>query len=376
MELKTKTVEELELRKAEIANEVDDENADLDSLEEEAKAINEELEERKATETKKTEIRSAVAQGAGLVIEEVKTEEREVMTNAEVRKSTEYVNAYAEYIKTGDDRECRALLTENVEGTIPVPEYVEGRVRTAWERTGIMDIIRKTFMRGNLKIGFEISATGAVVHTEGGNAIEPENLVLGTVTLIPQSIKKLVQISDEALDLRGAEFLDYLYDELTYQIAKKAEEVMMGIITDAPTEPTSQSPSVAELTVTELGVGTVAQALGVLSPEASAPVIVTTRANWAAMKAAGYNAHYSVDVFEGLPVHFVSASALGDYAMVVGDFANGAIANFPNGADIDIKVDDRTDMAKDLVNILGRQFVALGIVADKAFAKVKVDTEA
>lgn len=370
MELKTMTVEELELRKTEIANEVDAEDADLDALEEEAKAINEELEERRATAVKKAEIRTAVANGAGLVIEEVKTEERREMTNAEIRKSAEYINAYANYIKTNDDSECRALLTENVTGTVPVPEYVEGRVRTAWERTGLMDIIRKTYIRGNVKIGFEVSATGAVVHTEGGAAVDPENLILGTVALIPQSIKKLVQISDEALDLSGTEFLDYIYDELAYQIAKKAEEVMIQLIVNAPTTATATSPSVAEITETALGVGTIAKALGQLSAEATNPVIVTTRANWSALKAASYNANFSVDPFEGLPVHFVGASAMGSAQLIVGDFETGALANFPNGAEIDIKIDDRTDMASDLVNILGRQYVALGIVADKCFVRV------
>ena len=189
MELKTMTVEELELRKSQIAEEVDAEDADLDALEEEANEINEELEERKSNEIKKAEIRSAVASGAGEVIDVVKTEEKSIMTNAEVRKSKEYMEAYARYIKSEDDRECRALLTENVNGTVPVPEYVEGRVRTAWERAGIMDLVRKTYLRGNVKIGFEISATGAVVHTEGGDAITPEELVLGTVTLIPQNPK-------------------------------------------------------------------------------------------------------------------------------------------------------------------------------------------
>lgn len=43
------------------------------------------------------------------------------MTNKEVRATDEYLNAYAKYIKTGKDAECRALLTEAVEGVVPVP---------------------------------------------------------------------------------------------------------------------------------------------------------------------------------------------------------------------------------------------------------------
>lgn len=375
MDYKTMSIEELEARQAQIVEEIDAPEANLDELEEEARSIKAELEERKAIEAQKAEVRSKVANGEGTVIPVLPKEERTVKTMEEIRNSKEYINAYANYVKTGDDSEVRALLTENVKGTIPVPEYIEGRVRTAWERSGIMDLVRKTFVQGNLKIGFEISASGAEFHTEGGEAVQPEELVLGIVTLVPQSIKKLIQISDEALDLTGSEFLDYLYDELTYQIIKKAEEYLVGLIADAPTTATADAVAVKELTVTALGVDTIANALGLLSAEATNPVVVTTRANWAALKSAAYNASYSVDPFEGLDVHFVGAAALGDASMIVGDFGVGAHANFPNGAEIQIKVDDRTDMASDLVNILGRQFVGLGLVANDAFVRVIVDSE-
>ena len=89
-------------------------------------------------------------------------------TFEEIRSSNEYMNAYAEFLKTGDDAECRALLTENAtNGTVAVPTLVEGRIRTAWENDPIMSRIRKTFIKGNLKVGFEISATDAGIHTEG-----------------------------------------------------------------------------------------------------------------------------------------------------------------------------------------------------------------
>lgn len=371
MDYKTMSIEELEARQAQIVEEIDNPESNLDELEEEARAIKAELEERKANETKKAEIRSAVAKGEGTVVKEIQKEERTEKTMEEIRNSKEYIDAFARYIKSGDDSECRALLTENVAtGTVPVPSIVEGRVRTAWENSGIMDLVRKTFIKGNLKIGFEISATGAVVHTEGGPAVTPEELVLGTVTLVPQSIKKLIQISDEALDMTGQEFLDYIYDELTYQIIKKAEELLFNAIITAPTTPTGQSVSVAEINSPALGIDTVVSALAELNPEASNPVIVTTRANWAAMKASAYNLSYAVDPFEGLPVYFTTQTALGNYALLVGDFGFGAHANFPNGAEIQIKVDETGDMDRDLVNILGRQYVGIGLVADKAFVRV------
>ena len=56
--------------------------------------------------------------------------------------------------------------------------------------------------------------------------------------------------------------------------------------------------------------------------------------------------------------------------MVVGDFGQGALANFPNGDEIRIKFDDLTYAENDLVKIVGREYIGLGIVADHAFCKV------
>ena len=194
MELKEMTIEQLEERKTAIGAELELPEADLNALEEEVRNINAEIEDRKAAETKRAEIRAAVAQGEGVTIQAVMpVEERKIMTNAEVRNSHEYNVAYAEYIKTGNDAECRALLTENVSGTVPVATYVEGRVRTAWERDGITSRVRKTFLKGNVKIGYEIAADGAYVHTESSNtAVTEESLTLGIVNLVPQSIKKWI----------------------------------------------------------------------------------------------------------------------------------------------------------------------------------------
>lgn len=299
------------------------------------------------------------------------------MSNLEVRKSHEYNMAFAEYIKTGNDAECRALLTENVSGTVPVAEYAENRVRTAWDREGIMSRVRKTYLKGNLKIGFEISADGAYVHTEAANtATTEESLVLGVVNLIPASIKKWISISDEVYDMKGEEFLDYIYDELTYRIAKKAADQLIAKIEACGTASTTDKPAVPVVTATTVTVGLVAQALAQLSDEAANPVVIMNKQTWGAFKAAEAANGYGYDPFEGLPVLFndtiaaFSAATTGVTYAIVGDLGVGAQANYPNGAEIDIKFDDKTKMEYDLVRILGRQYVGLGVVAPKAFCKI------
>ena len=377
MEFKEMTVEQLEERKAAIPAELDNEDADLNALEEEVRGINAELEERKVAEEKKVEIREAVAAGQGTVVEQVKVEEVKKMDINEIRNSKDYINAYAEYIKTNDPAECRALLTENVSGKVPVPEMVYDIVKTAWQREGIMSRVRKAFVKGNLKVGFEISGTDAAVHTEGGDAVAEETLVLGVVNLVPQSIKKWISVSDEALDLRGEAFLDYIYDELAYRIAKKAADLLVAQIEACGTVSTTTCPSVPVVTAASASLGTIAAAMAALSDDAANPTIMMNKATWGTFKALQASGSYGYDPFEGLDVVFnntitaYSAASTGDTYVIVGDLDQGALANFPNGEGIEFKFDDTTLMTSDLVRVLGREYVGIGVVAPDAFVKVQ-----
>ena len=376
------TVEQLEERKAAIAAELDNPEADLDALEAEARAIKDELEQRKAEAAKKAEIRSAVASGMGETIEKPIIEEKKKMNIEELRNSAEYIDAYAEYIKSNDATELRNMLTTvndatpNGSASIPVPVFVYDIVKTAWERDGITSRVRKAYLKGNLKVGFEISGSAATIHAEGASAVSPEDLVLGVVELKPQSIKKVVQMSDETYDLRGEAFLRYIYDEITYRIAKKAADELVAKIIACGTVSTTTCPGVPSITEATIGVGTVAKALANLSDEAANPVVMMNKLTWGALKAAQAAASYAYDPFEGLPVVFnntitaYSAATTGVAYMLVGDLDHGALMNFPNGDGIEFKFDDMTLKKQDLIEVLGRQYVAIGVVADKAFAKV------
>lgn len=378
MEYAERTSEELEARLSAIPAEADAAQDDeLDALKEEARSIKEELERRKAAEAKRIETREAVAHGEGEVEKEFSKGEKTEMTLEEIRKSHEYNVAYANYLKTERDDECRALLSTQVTGgQVPVPTYVEGRIRTAWERTGLMNLVRKTYVKGNLKVGFELSADGALIHTEGSTANSEENLTIGVTTLIPQSIKKWISISDEAIDLSGEEFLDYIYDELTYRIAKKAQEELIAKIVAKTASATSTAVGVG-VTAGTPTIGLIASALGTLSEEATNPVIVMNKASWAQFKAAQYAGQYNIDPFEGLDVYYdstlpayTSAGTTGSTWAIVGDFGNGAQANFPAGAEIGIKRDDLSLAERDLVKFVGRQFVAVDAVANNQFCKI------
>ena len=374
MEIKNMTVEELEARKSAIVAELDVEGADLDALEAEMKSIKAELEERKAAETQKAEIRKAVTEGAGTVVQEFKEEKREMKTNEEIRASKEYVDAFARYLINEDDRECRALLTTDASGSVPVPVIVDEIIRTAWENDDILSRVRKTYIRGNLKVAFELSADGAYVHNEGTTAPTEESLTLGIVTMIPKNIKKWIHVSDEAIAMGGERLVRYIYDELTYQILKKLSALVVDDVKNAPQVADNDEASVAKITEAP-SVTTFATAFANLSDEARNPVIVMnklTYANFVAAQAAG---NFAFDPFRGFPVAFSSelpaydnASANGVYAFI-GDM-NGVQVNYPEGDGIVIKYDDVTEAEKDMVKIVGRQYAAHALTACGRFCVV------
>ena len=189
MEIKEMQMSDIEQRTAEIEELLKDENADIDALTSEV----EQMAERKAEILAEVEQKKKEAEEALRSANEIEKVEERKMSDMEIRNSKEYIDAYAEYIKGGKDAECRALLTENVSGTVPVPEFVYDIVKTAWEKEGIMSLVRKSYLRGNLKVGFEISGGEATVHTEAANsAVSEEELVLGVVNLVPVSIKKWI----------------------------------------------------------------------------------------------------------------------------------------------------------------------------------------
>ena len=358
----------------------DEERASTEALEKRSAEL---MEERQTIMAEIEKAEAAIAEEkrameeviANKQTKEIEKREEIKMADIEIRNTNEYINAYAEYIKSGDNAECRALLSENGSGTVPVPEMVYEIVKTAWNREGIMARVKKAYIKGNLKVGFEISATGATVHTEGQQVSE-ETLVLGTVQILPKAIKKIVRISDEALDLTGSYFIEYLYDELTYQIAKKAAEELLSLIKAAGTASTTTAVAVPAITVTTVGMDTIAQAVAQLSDDAANPVIMMNKLTWADFKAVQYANGYGADPFEGLPVEFnntitaYSAATTGVPYVIVGDLEQGALANFPNGEEIQFKFDEMTLATSDLVRIVGRQFVGLGIVAPNAFCKI------
>lgn len=366
MDFTEMTIEELEARMAAIPAELEKEGADLDALEAEVRGIKSELEARKAAAAKREEIRKSVAAGAGVVVQKFEEEKREMPTLEEIRGSKEYAEAYKNYIIHEDDSECRALLSENAtNGVVPVPIIVDSVVRTAWERNEILSRVNRTEFRGNFKAYFELSADGAYEHAEGTTAPTEEALTLGVVTMIPKNIKKWITISDEAVAMGGEEFLRYIYDEITYQVAKKLASLCVADVTGANTTNGSTAIGVPKVNMAP-AVTTIPTAAANLSEEATNLCVVMNRLTEVEFVSAYAAGNFAVDPFAGLTKVYSSAlpaySTASDNAVyaIVGDLSAIQV-NFPEGDGMVIKYDDLTNAEADMVKVVGRQYAAHGI---------------
>lgn len=376
--MKYKTLAEIETRKAAILQEMEQEGADLDALKNEMEELRQNAEELKTAAQQAEEIRKQIAEGAkGVNVMEIRKAENTSKTVDEIRGSAEYAEAFKNYILTGDDKECRAMLTTNAAsgGQVPVPVLVDQIIRTAWENDTILSRVRKTSFRGNLKVAFEREADPAYEHGEGTTAVTEEDLTLGIVEMVPKNIKKWIRISDESVALGGEAFVRYVYEELTYQIIKKLSALVIGDIAGASTSHSSSAIGIPKIAGTP-SLTIVPEAEANLTDEARDVVVIINRLSSAAFNEARVAGNFAVDPYDGLTVLYSSAlpaySEASDNAvwMIVGDL-NGAQVNYPEGEGVIIKWDDLTEAEADMVKVVGRQYAAHKVTGPGRFVNVK-----
>lgn len=379
-EIKALDIEALNQRVADIKVEMESEDSDIEALSAEVDAIEQRQMELKTAAKEAAEKRAAVAADQMAEVIEERKEEDIKMTDMEMRNTPEYGKAFVKGLLTDDFTEARALLTENVNGgSVPVPEILENEIKNAWEEAQFLQFAKRTTYKGNVKVGFEVSATGASVHVEGANAPDEETLVWGTVELKAESIKKWITVSDEALEGTTIDTLGEIYKEVAQRIVEKADEIAIGKIIAAPaTTSAANGPGVPVLEVSAIAADTIVNAVALLSGKAKDLRIVMNRQTKAAFEAVALGLHYGADIYDGLKDRIIfsdalksfSAASADDTFVIIGDIGYGFQANFPAGNDVKIKVDDLSLAEKDLVKIVGRQYVGMGVVAPKAFVKI------
>lgn len=368
MEIREMQMSDIEQRSAEIEELLKSEDADIDSLSAEVQ----ELESRKAeilaeVEERKKEMADALKNAKEV---EPMVQERTKMDIKELRNTPEYIDAFAEYIK-GNDKQMRTLmaeyraagdpiLSENVNGTVAIPSIVEDRIWTDWNKSPILSRVRKVFVKGNYRVGYEDYASGAVIHTEGAAAPTAESLTISYVDFVAQYVKKWIKVSDTVLALRGEAFLQYLYDEFGHQIAIAIENAIVNELTTSTL--TAQVTNPLDNTA-------VMAAFAQLSDEATNPVVIISKANYAAIMNERTTAGAKIeDPFNGMEVLFNNNLD----GILVGDL-DGVIANFPEGMDFKFIFDEKSLAEADLIKIVGKVMMAAHLVRPTGFAYVTAE---
>lgn len=354
MEIKEMNMADVESRMAEIHNLLNSEDADIEKLNAEV----DELITRKKEITEKAnaekELRAKVTSMNVAPI--AKIEERKTNT-MDIEKRELIYDALAETIKGHATPEQRALLTENVSGTVTISKVVDDYVWTNWEKSGILAGITKRYVPGNYAVNYEATASGAVKHTEGTDAPAEETLTLGVINFIANYYKKWLDVSDSVMALRGRAFLDYLHDEFDAKLANALEDATVAEI-----EASALTVSVTHA----IDKGAIIAGLAQLSEEARNPVVILSRANWATIKADALSAGFAFDPFEGMTVLFNSSAA----GILIGDLG-GVVANFPEGEDFKFIVDELSQANKDMVRITGKILADIHLVRPAGFVLVK-----
>lgn len=228
--IKELSVEELMERRTAIAAELDAPDADLDSLEAEARAIKDELEERKTKEAQRAAIRNDVAAGSGTVTKtfEEKNEVRDMFPI----DSVEYRDAWTKS-KIGREltTEERAALASAgaVIPTMTINAVWDKLVQPA-ELLGKVDVTQfPTYVRFP-KATTNNAATSQAV----GGPITESSDVIGYVDLVPNEYVKLLTVGADIEHMAVSAVHDWIVENLVGQIrAKINSDIVVGTGTNS-----------------------------------------------------------------------------------------------------------------------------------------------
>lgn len=383
-------VDEIDSKKAEF-EEADTETRetilnDVEALTKEAEDLDNEtkdLEEQRSTLKAQEERMSLSANLTKVKIDERKTQ----MENVEVRNTPEFVHAWREAVEKGDEKNMRSLLTTMASGTAPVPTYLQGRVEASWERLAILNELDITNFKGIVAVPYEASVTGAVIHEEGSAKPDEEVLTIGQTILQPATIKKWLRVSSEVESLTDEQFMDYVADEIIYQINLFLETAVVS--SNASTGVKGIANSALATSVTSaLSFNSMNEGLAELV-EAIDPVVIVNRktffSNIMGLTDLQQRPIYQIAANnDGKPQYFVNGvrvlfsngldayddASAGDAWAIVGDLKAYRL-NLPDGRIPTVLYDPYTEAEADLSKYVGKLLAAGDIVRPNAIAVLK-----
>lgn len=358
----------------EIIDEVEKLTEDANALEEEAKDVEEQRDALKSQEERMSMTKTL----SKIEIEGRKSQ----MENNNFEFETNLRNA----VVNKDEKQMRALLTEIVEGTAPVATIMQDRVEAVWERLSILNEVSISNYKGILAVPYEVSATPAVFHEEGSGKVEEEQLVLGKKLLVPIMLKKLLRVSDEVLALTPAEFAQYLFDEVIYQVnlllensvvSRNAQDGVIGMT----------NATLTESVTANLSFNAINEGIASLEDVGDATVIMNRKTFYANVMSltdlqqrpifaiATDNQGRALHYINGVRVLFSNAIKAydeveaGEAWAVVGNLKAYKL-NLPESRLPMILMDRYTEADADMNRIIGRILAAGDVVRPKAIAKL------
>lgn len=237
MNLKEMEVSQLEERKIAIAGELDAEGADLDALETEARAINAELEARKAEAAKKAEVRQLINDGAGEVIE--KYEQKEERKMSENNTEALYRIAFLKNLAVRDGQHLFGDLTAEERAAFTHTTANSGNVVPAVMMNRIIELVEsmspmyEDATPSNMTQGFGVprhtaTAQGDATGVTEGTANDDEQNTFDLLGLDGIEIKKHVVITRKMKFKSIDAFESWVINELAQRIAVAKEKVILA----------------------------------------------------------------------------------------------------------------------------------------------------
>ena len=224
MDFTTMTIDQLNERRAAIAAELDQDGADLDALESEARAINEELARRRDAEAQRAATRASVANGAGETTENFENHEREARTMFGI-DSIEYRNAWVRRI-------CNLPMSEEERDALTSAAAVipTMTVNAIWDRLvmpaellGRVDVSQfPTYVR----FPKATTVNAATAHAVGSTITESSD-VIGYVDLVPNEYVKLLTVGADIEHMAIDAIHDWIVNNL---VGKIREEINKDIL--------------------------------------------------------------------------------------------------------------------------------------------------
>lgn len=222
--------QEIEARLAAIAAELDQDGADLDTLEQEVRDLKAELRALDDGAQRRQTLRQAVTGGSGTT---VRTFAQPVPTDIFGTDTEEYRTAWLKHLQSREltEREARAFAAAN--GAIS-QLVVSDIMRVTRDHAPLLQHV--TVIPSAAKLTYYIEGTNiaATDHTENA-AITPSADALTKVELTPTEIVKLIQISEAAKQMSIPAFNTWLTTMLGEAIAVKITAKLVAAMTAAAT---------------------------------------------------------------------------------------------------------------------------------------------